>query len=252
PVKHSMNSRKPPNSIPTRSTHTTTSANSFWRLAAGNRPSPNSRPLSASTPTTLAPDAAMRRQRRHDGRMPPRGSAMTSIDGTMGGSDSSKTRWLAGAMDDQVERPVRWNADELATMLRHQLNSPIRTDVKKMSGELLARFDQAAAGASGAATMSFGSLFGANQPNVKVLQVVKDFAKQSISQKDGSLPEELGAVLYYASICTALLRCNGQRISGLDNETLKDGLNWSIAQPWLDASLATLLRATVKTLAPST
>jgi hypothetical protein len=176
---------------------------------------------------------------------------MTSIDGTMGGNDGSKTRWLAGAMDDQVERPVRWSTDELATMLRHQLGSSIRTDVEKMSGELLARFDQAVAVASNAATMSFGGLFDAKQPNVKLLQVVKDFAKQSISQKDGSLPEELGAVLYYASICTALLRCNGQRISGLDNETLTDGLNWAIAQPWLDASLATLFRATVSMLSPA-
>jgi hypothetical protein len=172
---------------------------------------------------------------------------MTSIDG----NDGSKTRWLAGAMDDQVERPVQWSADELATMLRHQLGSPIRIDVEKMSAELLARFDQAVSGVSNAGTISFGVLFDARQPNVKLLQVVKDFAKQSISKKDGSLPEELGAVLYYASICTALLRCNGQRISGLDNDTLKDGLNWSIAQPWLDASLATLFGATLKVLSAS-
>jgi hypothetical protein len=176
---------------------------------------------------------------------------MTSIDGTMGSNDSSKTRWLAGAMDDQVERPVRWSTDELATMLRHQLGSPIRIDLEKMSGELLSRFDQAAVGASNAETMSFGSLFDAKQPNVKLLQVVKDFAKRSISQKDGSLPEELGAVLYYASICAALLRCSGQRISGLDDDTLKDGLNWSIAQPWLDASLAALFRLTLAQLGSS-
>jgi hypothetical protein len=131
---------------------------------------------------------------------------------------------------------MAWSAAELASMLRHQLASPIRGDLEKVSAELTARYDQAAT----APHESLGELLAAKNPSLDVLRVVKDFAKQSISRKDGALPEEIGAVLYYASISAALLRCGGERISGLDSQTLGEGLAWALGQQWLDKSLREL------------
>src|SRR5436305_14448356 len=135
------------------------------------------------------------------------------------------TRWLASAIAAEPSRIVQWEPSELSAMLSHQLAAPIRADLEKLSPELSARFDQAGASAS----ETFGQLFTRADPNLKSLQLVKDFSKRAIAANDGSIPEELGAVLYYAAISCALLRCGGERISGLDDQTLKIGLNWALS-----------------------
>ena len=154
-------------------------------------------------------------------------------------------RWMAGAMDSESDRPPAWQPTELATMLRHQLAASIAGDLQKLSPDLADRYEKATAGQ---APSTFGELFASDAPSVDALQVVKDFAKRAINEKDGPLPEEIGAALYYASIATALLRLN-HRISGLDDPTLKIGLNWALAQPWMDASLAAMFRELVGKLA---
>ena len=146
-------------------------------------------------------------------------------------------RWMAGAMDSENDRPPQWQPAELATMLRHQLAASIAGDLRKLSSATQAD-----------ASLTFGELFTSPTPSLDTLQLVKDFAKRAITEKDGPLPEEIGAALYYASIAAALLRLN-HRISGLDDPTLKIGLNWALAQPWMDASLAAMFRELVGKLA---
>jgi hypothetical protein len=162
---------------------------------------------------------------------------MTSID---------NLRWMAGAMDSENDRPAQWQPTELATMLRHQLATSIAGDLQKLSPDLARQYEEKAP--AGGARSTFGELFANPAPSLDALQVVKDFAKRAINEKDGPLPEEIGAALYYASIAAALLRLNN-RISGLDDPTLKIGLNWALAQPWMDASLAAMFRELVGKLA---
>ena len=158
-------------------------------------------------------------------------------------------RWMAGAMDSESDRPPQWQPAELATMLRHQLAASVAGDLQKLSPDLAQRFEGASQASSDpSARLTFGGLFTSATPSLDALQVVKDFAKRAINEKDGPLPEEIGAALYYASIATALLRLN-HRISGLDDPTLKIGLNWALAQPWMDASLAAMFRELVGKLA---
>jgi hypothetical protein len=154
---------------------------------------------------------------------------MTSID---------SARWLGGAMGPEIDRDVQWSTAELAAMLSHQLSAPIRADLEKVSAELAGRYDKTGA----AEGETFQQLFTRAVPDVNVLQTVKDFSKSAIADKNGSLPEELGAVLYYAAISCAIVRCGGQRISGLNDETLKIGLTWATAQPWMDGSLRSLFQ----------
>lgn len=157
---------------------------------------------------------------------------MTSID---------NPNWLAGAMDSEAERPAQWEPSELAMMLTHQLAAPIRADLAKLAPDLVQQFDDAVPAVPGAKPLSFGELFFGPQPPVVVLQIVKDFAKRAIADKEGPLPEEIGATLYYASISAAMLR-HGQRISGLDDATLRIGLDWALGQSWMDKSLISLFR----------
>jgi hypothetical protein len=156
-------------------------------------------------------------------------------------------RWLASAIAAEPSRAVQWEPAELSAMLAHQLAAPIRADLEKLSSELSAQFDKAGA----SPTETFGQLFTRPDPNLKLLQLVKDFSKRAIAANDGSIPEELGAVLYYAAISCALLRCGGQRISGLDDQTLKICLTWVLSQTWLDASLRPLFAEVLPVLKPS-
>src|SRR4051812_48731847 len=158
-------------------------------------------------------------------------------------SENDDLRWLSSAMSIEPDGPDRWRPEELAEMLLHQLAAPIGEDVWRLSEELARRYDQEMTRVSdaGGAAMTFGELFGASGPPVEVLRIVKDYAKQSISISDGPMPEELGAALYYASISCALLRC-GQRISSLDQQAMREGLNWALGQSWLNDSLRALFQ----------
>ena len=153
-----------------------------------------------------------------------------------GGNSSEELRWLAGAMDAAADRPMQWRPDELAAMLSHQLAAPICGDLEDMPGDIARRYDNVLP-----QEMTFGELLGSPHPPAELLRAVKDFAKRAISAENGSLPVDLGAALYYASIACAQLRCD-EAISGLDRQALAYGTNWAMSQPWLDASLLTMFQ----------
>jgi hypothetical protein len=153
-----------------------------------------------------------------------------------GRNSSEELGWLAGAMDAAADRPILWRPDELAAMLSHQLAAPIRGNLEAMPGDIARRHDNVVP-----REIAFGELLGSPHPPTELLRAVKDFAKRAISVENGSLPVELGAALYFASIACARLRCD-QAISGLDGEALAYGTNLAMSQPWLDASLLTLLQ----------
>ena len=156
-------------------------------------------------------------------------------------SENNDLRWLNSAINLEPDRPMQWEPAELAEMLRHQLATPIREDLGSLSKELVRRYDQPGwpGDAGEPAALTFGELFSSLNPPLEVLRIVKDYAKQAIEIADGPIPEELGAVLYYASICCALLRC-GQSISRLDPQAMGEGLEWALGQPWLNDALREL------------
>ena len=67
----------------------------------------------------------------------------------------------------------------------------------------------------------------------------KDFAKANMDHLDGSLPKEVAAVLYYASISAALTRLD-ERISQLKDAELERGLRWAKDQAWVDKQIQQL------------
>jgi len=148
----------------------------------------------------------------------------------------TKYRWLADAMDASGDRPMQWRPEELAGMLGHQLAASIRGDLEDMPGGVAGRYDNVLT-----REMTFGELLGSPHPPAELLRAIKDFAKRASSAESGALPVELAAVLYYASIACARLRCD-EAISGLDSQALEYGANWAMSQPWVDASLLALFQ----------
>lgn len=112
--------------------------------------------------------------------------------------------------DDEV-----WSPDELAAMFRHQLRS-------KLGAE------------------TFGEALHAASPAIASLKQIKDFGKQHRNDPASPLPRDIATVLYFAAIAAALAKC-GQPISQLDDASIRAGIEWAAALPWLDESTRAML-----------
>jgi len=121
---------------------------------------------------------------------------------------------------------------ELSAILAHQLSARLRVDLPPGDS----------AGSSHAEEWidrTFGELLSCPQPPVEALRCVKEFAKAAGTEADGPLPAEISAVLYYASIAAARVRCH-RRISSLDDDTLCRGVERMLGEPWCAEPLRAL------------
>ena len=163
---------------------------------------------------------------------------------------------LSRIMDlDEYQEPV-WSSEDLAAMLRHQLSLPLLDGVGKLSPQDTARHRCRKLEAG----MTLGELFADPAPPLRLLSLVKQFAKEGRKgvrnrlpeRPEGccaqtvpdpfsaSLPGDLCLVLYYSAIVAARLRC-GQRISELSHAALCRGLKWAVEQEWVGEPLGALL-----------
>ncbi len=147
----------------------------------------------------------------------------------------SDPRLLAPLLSlDRVHR--HWDAAELGMILGHQLRTPLADELARL--EPSARNALAAlSGPNGINT--FADLLRHSAPPLGALVLTKDFSKACTSDPESPLPREIATVLYYASIASALLRL-GRRISGLNDQGLRQGFDWVARQPWVDADLRDL------------
>ena len=132
-----------------------------------------------------------------------------------------------------------WRASELGAVLSHQLSAPVGFDLGRLAPTLADRLRVASA-AEGLLLRSFNDLFQHPCPHVELLLLVKDFAKRHLAHPASPLPPQIARVLYFASISVALVRC-GRRITRLDDARLRGGIEWAMAQPWVDESTRGLL-----------
>ena len=123
--------------------------------------------------------------------------------------------------------------------LRHQLSAPILVDLGGFDSANAARLKMLAE-AQNLLLRSFSDLLLHATPPVELLRLAKDFAKANMDHPDGSLPKEVAAVLYYASISAAFLRLD-ERITQLKDADLERGLRWAKDQAWVNNQIQQLL-----------
>ncbi|HET6246320.1 MAG TPA: hypothetical protein VFE47_01375, partial [Tepidisphaeraceae bacterium] len=147
----------------------------------------------------------------------------------------SKSPRLAGLMKMTGVERTDWSPAELGAVLRHQLAAPLEYDLRTLApgGERTIN-EMTASIAVGPRPRSFGDLVTHPRPPLDLLALMKDFARNG--RDDGSLPAEVGTVLYYAAITLGLLRHNA-RITKLDDQSLEKGIEWASAVPWLDPNV---------------
>ncbi len=160
-------------------------------------------------------------------------------------------------------RTVPWTPGELPDLLRHQLSAPLAGDLpvaaprgvgaasggtgrdEVTSGGTVAGF----AARLGRADPSFADLLTAPAPPLGLLRLVKEFGKRCDADPDRPLPPEVASVLYFAAIAAAYVR-HGARITALGDDALRAGVDWALAQPWLDGRLRPLFAEARERLAP--
>src|SRR5580658_2698860 len=162
----------------------------------------------------------------------------------------SAPKSLAAFLAAGEERARLWRPEELSAIFRHQMTAPILVD--------LGGFDPATAGrlktlsdAQSLLLKSFSDLFHHPVPPLELLTLTKDFAKANMDHPESSLPQEVAAALYYASIATAAVRLDA-RISQLKDEELQRGLLWAKDQPWIDNQTREIMVQALKIISPDT
>ena len=160
----------------------------------------------------------------------------------MSAEDSSVTDLtrVARLVDATANDQELWRPEEFGAIFRHQLTAPLRTDLGSLDPRLGEKLSDLRT-PDGRPVMTFGDLLGHPAPPMALLDLVKQFAKQSGRVERGNLPPETATLLYYFVIGVALVRC-GQRLTGLDSATLREGFQWARAQPWADEATRELLR----------
>jgi hypothetical protein len=163
---------------------------------------------------------------------------MSEFDSTAALS-KSPPKSLAAFLAAGAERARLWRPEELSAIFRHQMSAPILVDLGGFDPATAIRL-KALSEAQCLLLKSFSDLFHHPVPPLELLSLTKDFAKANMDHPDSSLPQEVAAALYYASIATAIVRLD-TRISQLSDAELQRALLWAKDQPWVDAQTREIL-----------
>lgn len=164
--------------------------------------------------------------------------------------DAERARFLAemAAMDSDVDHAF-WRPEDLAAVLRHQLDAPLAFDLASHQSGGMEHVEDLRC-VEGQPIRTFRELFHHPRPPVELLELTKEFAKSLAHRDDAPLPEQIATILYVLSIIVARARC-GCRISQTDDEEQRRQVEWILSHPWVDESTRCLLREMQRTIAGS-
>lgn len=134
---------------------------------------------------------------------------------------------LADFFELDVEPRRVWQPHELGAILHHQLSVPLDVELGPLVLAGAVRAEE------GARLATFGDVLHHPRPPLRLLELIKDFAKASRADPQGALPSEVATVLYVAAVAVARTAC-GRRISRVGDAAERDNVAWVLAQPWLD------------------
>lgn len=150
-------------------------------------------------------------------------------------------RSMAGLLGLSGHELETWSGHELGSILLHQLQTPLDRDLSALTPDAGRTVSELTLSGGDAALLNFGDLVRHPRPPLQLLQLLKEYAKAT--RADGSLPAEVATVLYHLSVALALSHC-GQRITDAPDAKLRAGIDWCLAQSWLDeGTRATLIQS---------
>ena len=159
--------------------------------------------------------------------------------------DDSLPQQLAEMLSFSTASEGLWNADDLSAILKHQLSLAPADDWRAGDSDVSPAnpWPQEAS-----CFATYLELLRAPHPPLAILERMKQVSKASVTHPDSPLPEEVGTALYFAAIAAALVRCH-ERLTRLDDDGLRWGIQWALDQPWLAEDLRPLFREALEHLA---
>lgn len=142
-------------------------------------------------------------------------------------------------------RPVAsdWSSSDLATILEHQLASPLIAELDRFAELSSCSKYQASSIMSGCGSNSFGELIHSPAPSLSALILLKDYAKASLAN-EGDLPRDVARVLYVIVILRGR-QIEAGVVSTLDDASLQREAYRCLTFGWLPENIRELLRRTI-------
>lgn len=161
--------------------------------------------------------------------------------------DSHPTTWTRLLNLGPVDADALWRAEDLAGMMRHQLNLRLADLDLKVAPE---EFAAASREVGSEPLLTLGDLLAHKQPPLVLLEAVKRYGRKRVHRDDRGLPGEIASALYFASIAAALVR-QGQRITSSDDEMLRFGFKRVLERPWIGSPLRELFEGALAQIGPA-
>ena len=142
----------------------------------------------------------------------------------------TKPEGLARIMDDDATD--LWSPAEMKAMWCHQLTTLIDIDLGSVTS-VRATALRSTPHLASFQGKSFAELFADPAAPIELLELTKEFAKETLKQTEEKQLKEIASALYYAAYAAGLLRF-GKLIGSMSEAELGPGFNWAIKLHWLD------------------
>ena len=158
--------------------------------------------------------------------------------------EKTDSRALSRLLKIGLEQSDYWTEDELAVILRHQLEGPLTIDLESLAPDIESQLEELQPPDEKPFETFADVLFHANPPP-QLTTLIKEFAKQ---QRDSrGLNDEIASFLYVAAICAAV-RSGDRSMTSLDNVAIINNIQQLLSFPWLDERARQLLENAVQDL----
>lgn len=162
--------------------------------------------------------------------------------------DNSSTASLARLFELTSDPGDPLGEEDLAAVLRHQLDAPLAVDLKEVAPDIAEILSQNTP-SDGGSLQTFRDVLIHPEAAIELLVMVKDFSKHAV-QSELDRERDIAGILYLASISAAQLHC-GETISSLGEEWQLFNLRRFKDEPWLDADIRTLFESALSVLESS-
>ena len=155
--------------------------------------------------------------------------------------DKSGSRAIARALLDASSLSTGdWSANDLASLLEHQLRTPLHLEAERLLEHAVGPREAAVAALQARPPVTFFDVLQRGATGDGVLHMVKGYAKEALA-RDGVLPREIARFLYIASILRARA-AGAKQFTSLDDASIDSEARRCLTLTWLPATARDLLR----------
>jgi hypothetical protein len=136
--------------------------------------------------------------------------------------------------------------NRLARVFRGHLNAPLLSTLKPRATSLHT-LGLVSSRPYGFPLETLSDLLRHPYPPLPLIRAVKEFAKGADSAAVDPLPPEVATALYFTMIAISVI-CYGSPFTRLDDIDLRDGLQWTAQQSWIDIPIRMFARKALNSL----